>query len=180
MEDQVIRMIETQRILTSLRFDHWLNKELFTWQWWFLLAFLVLPYVALWKWLDRKRVYEVLCFGLLLAITATILDVLGSELTLWVYPKKLVPIIPRFVELDLASIPIAYMLIYQWFPQWKRFIAALILFSALGAFVVEPFFKWAQMYQPLTWKYVYSFPIYIMLGIGFKGVIEKIRPQKLS
>jgi len=180
MDVHVIRIIEVQRQLTAIRLNHWLNEEVFAWQWWFLLAFMIISYVVLWKLLDRKRVYEILCFGLLIAITATILDVLGNELTLWVYPNKLVPIIPRLIELDLASIPVAYMLIYQWFPQWKRFIWALILFSAFGSFVMEPFFVWAQMYQPLTWKHIYSFPIYILLGIVYKWVIEKIRPPGIS
>lgn len=53
-------------------------------------------------------------------------------------------------------------------------IITLTLLAAFGSFVAEPIFSWMKLYDLNWWKYIYSFPIYIVMGIGIKALTEKM------
>lgn len=166
------QIVETQRKLTALRYQRWKGYELLEPQWWLLLVLFVLPWIVWWKLVDRKRLVEIFLYGMLVEAISVTLDVIFGELVFWTYPYKLFPIVPRYVEFDLALMPVSYMLVYQYFPRWKPFILALTALSALFSFVGEPTAVWLGLYQPLIWKFYYSFPIYIIIGVYIKWLVD--------
>ncbi|WP_280771964.1 hypothetical protein [Salipaludibacillus daqingensis] len=54
--------------LFEMRLDKWLNHELFTFQWFLLLAVLIFPWFIWWRFVDKNRIVQILLFGALLSI----------------------------------------------------------------------------------------------------------------
>lgn len=42
-------------------------------------------------------------------------------------------------------VPVAYMLLYQYFRTWKSFILAQIIMALTYAFIGEPFCEWVKL-----------------------------------
>jgi hypothetical protein len=165
--------VEIQRELTSLRIEEWLRSGLFHFRWWFLLALFFVSIIAWWKLVDKKRLHEIsLCTALIIIITL-VLDELGEELTLWDYPIDIIPVFPPLTAIDLASLPIIYSLIYQYFGTWKSFLWATFIMATVFCFIFEPILVWGGFYQLLSWKYYYGFPIYSGMAIFIRFVVIK-------
>lgn len=60
------------------------------------------------------------------------------------------------------------------FFHWKSFILASIVMSIIFCFILEPAFIWIGVYQPITWKVYYGFPIYAFMSIAVKVLVNKI------
>lgn len=86
----------------------------------------------------------------------------------------LVPAAPPLVIVDLGVIPVVYMLIYQYFPDWKKFTIAISVNALLMAFIGEPIAVVLDIYQLNNWKYIYSFPLYIAMALILKWILIKI------
>jgi len=54
------------------------------------------------------------------------------------------------------------MFLIQIKSESNPYIKALI-FATISAFIGEPVAAWIKLYDPANWKYLYSFPIYIVL-----------------
>lgn len=63
--------------LRDVSLEHWLKEDLFSFNWWLLLAACILPFFIWWRLVDKGRFFEILAFGLLCAIFACFLDVVG-------------------------------------------------------------------------------------------------------
>ncbi len=144
----------------------WLTKVLFSWHWWLDVALVVLPW-ALWLIVRRRDLQRRLLFaGLVTALLATYLDIIGMSQGWWTYYTWVVPLMPEYLPWDLAVMPVTAMLFYQYKPNWNPWIKA-VIFGVFGAFVSEPIFEWIGIYRRIAWEYWYSLPIYIavyMLG----------------
>jgi H+/Cl- antiporter ClcA len=66
------------------------------------------------------------------------------------------------------------MTLYQWFPKWKAYIVAIIIFSLFAALVGETIFQWLGIYKLLKWRHIYSVPPYILLGVFVKAILQKL------
>jgi len=81
-------------------------------------------------------------------------------------------------------VPVAYMLLYQYFRTWKFFITALIIMALTYAFIGEPFCEWVELVYYLEWRYSYSFIYYIIVGIGTRALLLKLaslsKPQDFT
>lgn len=168
------QVLDAQNLCTDYQVQHWLRYELFTPQFWLLAAMLVLPWLVWWRLVDKKRLLEIIIYGLMIQTIATSLDEIGCQLNWWEYRYDIEPLFPRLIPMNFTVLPIAYMLIYQYYPQWKRFILMNTLAAALFAFVGEPLLISIDIYVMLLWKYWYSFPIYIMIAIFLKAVMQMI------
>ncbi|WP_305777687.1 CBO0543 family protein [Priestia flexa] len=101
--------------------------------------FLVVPWIIIWsKLVKRDIILEILLFGTIIIITTTLLDVVGLQYRFWDYPIAFLPIIPRAFPFDFSMVPVAYMLLYQYFRTWKFFIIAQITMALTYAFIGEP------------------------------------------
>jgi len=157
--------------------ESWKSDILFTWQWWLLAALAVIPWLVWWKVVDRRRIFEILTYGLLVMSVSTLFDAIGVENDLWEYHYQFVPLLDVFIVYDVSVIPVTYMLIYQYFHAWKSFIVSSIVISGMFAFVSEPLLAWLNYYQLLEWKYYYSFPIYTAIAIILKWFINILKKQ---
>jgi hypothetical protein len=165
-------ILAIQQNLHLLKYEHWRQYELFTWQWWTILGMLIIPWIVWWRLVDKSRTATILCYGLYLMIVVSALDLLGVGLQLWAYPITLIPTIPIAIPLNCGMMPVAHMLIYQYLPRWKSFLIAEIIVSALGAFVAEPLVEKVGIYLALHWHHIWSFPIYMMKAVIGKLLIE--------
>ncbi|MFK7696609.1 CBO0543 family protein [Paenibacillus sp. HJGM_3] len=163
--------------LTEMRAQYHRHHDLFTFQWWLLLALLVVPWIIWWKLVDKSRVREILLYGITLAIIIVILDDIGGELGLWSYPYQLIRFIPRLNPVDFSVLPVFHMLVYQYFRSWKSFFVANVIMAFLIAFIAEPIFSWIGIYDLDNWKYFYSFPIYIVIACFVRWCLELIHER---
>jgi len=167
-------ILEAQKHLHELEYQHWLQYELFADQWWALVGVLVIPWFIWWKLVDETRTRIILAYGLYILFVVTAMDWLGVTMQLWIYPIKLLPIVPSILTLDWALLPVIHMLIYQYFPRWQSFLIAETICSVLLAFVGEPFAEWFGIYFVLHWYHIWSFPIYLLKTIFGKWLIENL------
>ena|SRR5699024_2715685 len=168
-------LYEAQQYYFDVTYDRWINDVLFTFNWWFLLLILIVPLFIWWKWVDKTRIMEIVLVGLLIGILATFLDLTGIFLSVWTYNYTLIQFFPSFNPVNFSLLPVSYMLLYQWVPQWKWFIILLTFAAAFGAFLAEPLFIWMHIYDQTWWKHIYSFLIYIAMGIGVKALAMKMK-----
>lgn len=173
MDETVKELIALQQKFANLAIENWLSQSVFTLSWWFLVVFFVVPWLIFLKYLDRDRVLEIWCFGLLVIIITTFTDDLGSELCAWIYPIKFVPVGLLALPFDFSIIPVTSMLIYQYFHSWKTFCLATLCQAIIFAFVGEPISVWLGTVTYLKWNYLYSFIFYIVTGIVARFVIKK-------
>ncbi|RBW69652.1 CBO0543 family protein [Bacillus taeanensis] len=171
---------DLQYELTQLRIEHWLHQELFSFQWWILVFTFIVPWLIWWKLVDKKRIIEIMLYGIILMYIATMLDAAGTELKLWEYSYKEISLYNRLMAVNIGALPVIYMIIYQYANNWKRFIFVSVITAAAFSFVFEPFFQWIGIYNTYHWKSIYSFPIYILLGVLIKGLIEKCKKVESS
>ncbi|HWR56117.1 MAG TPA: CBO0543 family protein [Negativicutes bacterium] len=166
--------LELQKLLTDLRIDLWLQEDVFHFRWWFLLGLFFLSASVWCKVVDKSRLPKMVLFLVLTTIITLILDEFGEELTLWDYPTDILPVFPPLTAVDLASLPIIYSLIYQYFGTWKSFSLAAIIMAAVFSFILEPVLVWGGFYQLLKWKYYYGFPIYFAMALFIRWLVVMI------
>ncbi|MDP4146816.1 MAG: CBO0543 family protein [Bacillota bacterium] len=168
------KIFEMRKSVLHLTIEHWYSYELFTWQWWIKFVYLLIPIFIFFKLLDRKRIFEIMIYGLMLSLLSTVTDVVGVYYLLWDYSIRLIP--SGFFQVhDLFVIPIVSMLIYQYFTEWKPFIIANLIVGAIGGYLKEPLYMWVKIYKPINWSHTYSFILYFVIAIICRYVIDKIK-----
>jgi hypothetical protein len=173
MDETVRNLINLQQRYATLAIENWLSDSVFTWGWWFLVILFVMPWLIFIKLFDKDRMLQIWSFGLIVIIITSFTDDLGSELSAWVYPIKFVPIGLLELPFDFSIIPVACMLIFQYFNTWKTFTIALFSQATIFAFVGEPISVMLGTVTYLKWKYIYSFVFYIVTGVAAKFIIQK-------
>lgn len=141
--------------LAELRKAHFFQDVLWSYQWWILVASIIVLW-ALWViLLDRRHLRNILIVGLLAMGFALVLDDMGLSMTLWDYPYKIEFFSTRLSPVDMVILPVAFMLIYQYCRRWVPYIICCILFSAFASFIAEPLF--------VKTEHVYADPLEIHL-----------------
>ncbi|WP_371364927.1 hypothetical protein SRRS_54200 [Sporomusa rhizae] len=102
------------------------------------------------------------------------LEQVGFEHGIWSYPYKLLPEGAIVAYIDVSPLSVIYMLEYQYFPRWKKFIKAVIVTALVFAFIFEPILELIGLYLPLSWYHYYGVPIYILLPILMRLAVEKV------
>lgn len=170
----VINPVELQSKLTHLRFDEWLDADVFHVRWWILLILFAVDIWLWWLLADKKRLPEIVLFAAITSVMILILDEVGEEMTLWDYPTDVFPLFPPIASIDLACLPFLYALIYQYFKTWKSFVVLSAVMSLVSCFVFEPIFVWLKLYQMLNWKSWYGLPLYFAIGVLAKAILSLI------
>lgn len=168
------QIIEAQQKLTALHTEYCIKHELFQFQWWLLLAALVIPLIIWWILVDKTRFFQIAFLGCLAALVALEFDILGYEFGLWQYPHKLNYFGPRLGPVDVSVFPVTYMLIYQYFPNWKSYLVAAVVIALAFTFIAEPLLVYLGIYQLISWEYWYSLPIYFVIFILLKWFVDAL------
>jgi hypothetical protein len=176
-KDQLHDMQESHALF---EYQRWINENLFTWTWWFLLGMIIIPWLILVKLIDRKRAPLIWFFGLIVMIITIITDEFGADTGLWIYPTKLIPYSVFELPFDFSLVPVAQMLIFQYFSTWKSFSIALFLQALIFAFIGEPFSIWAGAVAYYGWNYFYSFIFYILTGTLTRAFVLRWTPKKVN
>ena len=173
-QDQLLNEIIQLKIkLRDLALQHYAQHEIFSWTWWIDVVLIIVPLILWWRIVDRNRLLNICVFGLIVNMIATFLDVTGTLYAFWEYPVYTLPHIPLMLPVDYVIVPVVGMVIYQKFAKWIVFILVCILASALMSFIGEPIAVLIRMYKLITWRYIFSFPIYIVIYIVAKFASDK-------
>jgi hypothetical protein len=167
-------ILQTRIKLRDIYLKYWLEYNVFSLSWWLMLILVISLWFIWWKRVDKARLHEIITYGAIVSLIATIIDIVGCEYVLWGYTADLVPLISPLLVTDYCFLPITYMLLYQYFTDWRSFITATTIVSALLAFIAESIAVLLDIYQLNNWKHLYSFPMYILLAIFFKWLLNKI------
>jgi hypothetical protein len=144
-------------------------------QWWLLLAFIIAPWLIWVKFIDKERKLEIVVVGLFVAIVTMLLDLVGYNLNFWDYLIQIILLVPEAFAFDLSMIPVAFMLLNQYFKTWKSYCIGLICMSVIYAFIGEPFCNLAMVIIYVKWKYIYSFVYYIVIGITVRAIVKNLK-----
>jgi hypothetical protein len=148
---EIINRLELEAF--QLNLEGWLKNELFTWEWWILVVFLISPWILWVKLAKGTKIMETILFGSLVIIPTTYPDALVIALEFWRYPVKLLPFTPRAIPFDMSMVPVAFMLLYQYFGTWTSFCVSLVIMSLVYAFIGEPLSTWLGLVNYVNWKY---------------------------
>jgi len=151
--------------------ENWLGAIVFTYQWWILVGLAIVPIVIWWRFVDRKRFFEILTYGLMAALVAGVLDAIGVETDAWDYKYDLVPLLDVLIVYDISVLPVTYMAVYQYCHTWRSFAIASIIVAFVFAFIFEPLLIWLDIYHPASWKHIYSFTGYFVLAVLLRWIM---------
>lgn len=169
-------IVDIRRKLRDMELQHWLNDDLFSFNWWLILVLTIVFWMVWFKVVDRRRLMEITFFGAMIVVASTVLDLIGVNMVLWAYPDRLEPLSPSLIPGDLVMMPVSYMIVYQYYGHHARpFLIATTLVGLTMAFGIEPLLAYAGIYEPLTWKYIYSFPIYVLLVWTMRAFVRKLQ-----
>ena len=119
--EELNRLNELQKELTTGWINYWNQYSSYNdWHFWLLVILTILPLVALYFFIDRKRMFHLGFFGFSVHILHSYLDVAAVQLGTWTYPYKLIPIFPISFAFDASLIPVTFMLVYQWTLNHKK------------------------------------------------------------
>ncbi|WP_174612828.1 CBO0543 family protein [Virgibacillus ihumii] len=177
--DLVRRMYETQETYGQLIRQNYFENVLFSFQWWFLLLITVLVWIIWVTLVDKKRLNIILLAGFIPSFMASIMDKIGLTTYLWSYSYHLLPSIEAY-SINLAIIPVGYMLLYQYVSKWKKYLIVLAVLTAFAVLVAEPVFVFLDIYTMHAWKHLYSAPLYFLVGVVTKCLVDKLAGQKYS
>jgi hypothetical protein len=161
-------MNDGYRQLSNDNIGYWVDySNLATWQFWFLLAMLLLPLVALYLFIDRKKALLIGFYGFNVHVWFHYIDTYGATNKLWSYPYKVIPNLPFSVALDTSFVPITYMLLYQWtVNKTKNYYLYATLWSACLAFILKPAlttFGLFRMYDGMNYFFLFLGYVVVML-----------------
>ena len=171
LHDQIIKAKEQ---LNDMFVEHYWETEIFSLAWWVSIVLVIVPLIVWWKVVHKKRLLEISVFGLLTNVVATFLDIGLSDHMAWEYPVRILPQMTLLLPVDYVIVPVVGMLLYQKYASWGKFLLAATIASAVMSFICEPLAVYIGMYRLLTWRYIYSFPIYIAVYAAIKYFTQRL------
>lgn len=171
---------KAKKHLSQLNWEYWRHENLFTFNWWLLVILTIVCFVVWWIMVDKSRLSIIMLYGRFVSGICLFGDLMGSQHMLWSYSTTVFPLVDPIVVTDAVMLPCIYSLVYQKFTTWGRFFIALIIMSTGFSFVFESVMVWMKIYVPHHWRHVYSFPIYIVIGLLVKWLVEKIKSKDCS
>lgn len=157
--------------------DYWLHHTFLHWEWWLLVLFTIIPWIAVWFMINKNRLYEILSYGLLVAILTAAFDSFGTNMVWWSYPHELVAMMPPLLPVDLSIIPCSMMLLYQYFNKWTSFLISNLILALFSTYIGEKAFSLLNFFQSITWKPIYSIFFYMVVAIVVKWSIQAINQR---
>ncbi|YCA46341.1 hypothetical protein M1E11_24960 (plasmid) [Bacillus sp. JZ8] len=172
------QLINQQNQLNDEKLHIWMDYTLFSWRWWFGFLLMVL-FIGFWiKFRKKESTHRLLYTGLFIAIFSSFLDMIGDFLGLWDYRYEVLPFTHNYFPWDLIVLPISMMTFIQIKPH-VRPITKAIIYAAIASFVGLPLLTWLGVYKPLHWKYIYSFPILILIYMAASYIASREKFKEL-
>ena len=159
-------------------YQHWISKEVFSFAWYFNIAFLLILYVVWIKLVDKKQLRNFLLFGSFIAVTAIFIDIIAITTGLWEYKVRLFPISPAPFPFDFTVVPILYMFVLQYTSSWRSYLIGSLLASGVFSFIVTPIYVYLGIKEYHKFNNVYMFFLIFVVTIIIKVIydwVAKIR-----
>ncbi|CAM4329550.1 CBO0543 family protein [Paenibacillus tarimensis] len=148
--------------------NYWMDySHLGTWQFWLSAAFMLIPLVVVYLYIDRSKVFHIGFFGYNVHTWFSHVDTFGVIHGLWEYPYQVIPFAPVSFMLDVSLVPVTYMLVYQWaINHGKSRYLCLTLLSAGFAFIFKPIMTSIGLFRLHEWmNYFLLFCGYLIIMI---------------
>ncbi|YCA41549.1 hypothetical protein M1E11_11945 [Bacillus sp. JZ8] len=183
--DQYWKEIDTtNEKLQSLLMSYWSKySDWNTWQFWFLLASLILPLILLCFMVDRKRIFELFFFGYTVHLLCTYINFILARSGYFTYKYFLIPQLSISLSITASIIPVGFLLLYQYYSDniRKFFLYALVL-SAIISFVLDPiegYLKLSELKKGMKLYHFFIIDIVVaLISYGFTKFLIKIRDGK--
>jgi len=137
-----------------------------TWQFWVLIAILLVPLVILYIKIDRSKVFLIGFYGYNVHVFFTFIDLYGINRGYWHYPYQVIPALPS-ISLDTSMVPVAFMLIYQWtLNNHKNYYLYAIITAAIFAFILKPILVSTglfRMYGEINYFHLFFGYVFVLL-----------------
>ncbi|MBP3952379.1 hypothetical protein [Bacillus suaedae] len=137
MQEQMLTNINNlEDDLTKAINQYWKAFSSFdTWQFWLACLMLVLPLIAFYFFVDRKKLFIICFFGYTYHVFLSYFDAFMNRHNFWEYPYFLFPFLTSNIAIDAALLPVSYLLLYQYvINNNKNFYLYSLLLSLLFAF----------------------------------------------
>ena len=144
MKNGQLDIIEQIRKAEIEQSNRWINywqefSNFSTWQFWVVLAMFVIPLIILILFIDRKKIFHLGFYGYSVHVFFTYTDAIGTVRGIWIYPYKLLPLLPSSITLDASLVPVAYILLYQYtLNRGKNYYISMVLLCLAFAFFLKP------------------------------------------
>ncbi|PAK42759.1 CBO0543 family protein [Priestia megaterium] len=169
---KIDHILETQVELKNAWLDYWQSYSSFgTWQFWVSISLLIIPLIALYVFMDKKRAILLGFYGYNVHAWSIYIDDFSVYHDLWFYPYKFLPILPMSVALDASLIPVLYILMYQFTSNNKKNYYLYLLGLSMGmAFVYKPIMEALGLFQ----LHRGTTPIHLFIAYLTVGLIAKV------
>jgi hypothetical protein len=153
-----------QKLLSS----YWHQYSDFgNWQFWVVLASLVLPLVLLYFTADRTRIFEVFFFGYTVHVLWAYTDIALGRTGYLTHTFFLTSQLPNATNITASILPVAFLLLYQYCTNHqKNFYLYTILLSAVFSFGLAPlehYFGFIDSGKGMSLYYIFLIDIGITL-----------------
>ena len=129
--------------VSSLMNSYWHeHSDWNNWQFWIILALLILPLIILMIKLDKGRPLQILFFGYTVHMLWTYTEIVLIRMGYMDHHYFLLPFLPQAIGLTSSFLPVSFMLVYQYcIKQEKNFLFWTAVLSAIMAFILVPIEK---------------------------------------
>ncbi|PKG23734.1 hypothetical protein [Niallia nealsonii] len=154
--------------LNSLYSSYWNQYTgIGAWQFWVVLASLVVPVALLYFLVDRRRIFELFFFGYTVHVLWSYTDIALGRSGYAVHKYFLLPILPNAMNITASVLPVGFLLLYQYCTNRnKNFYLYSVLLSVAFAFVfaqLEEFIGLLTLRKGMTHFYL----VLIDIGIAY-------------
>jgi hypothetical protein len=166
------KIYSMQQELTNYQTEYWkLYSSLNTWQFWFLIALIVLPLIALYILIDKDKIFLIGFYGLCVHMIISHFDKVAVRMGYWQYYHTVLPFLAFSLAFDIALVPAVLMLVYQWtLKHNKNFYIYSILAAFLLSIIWTPIFTSLgilQLYKGMNLIKIFAIKICVVLLARF-------------
>ncbi|MFZ3579212.1 hypothetical protein [Virgibacillus sp. DJP39] len=169
--------------LNSLIHAYWNDySNMGTWQFWIVVALLVVPLVILCFTVDKKRIFELFFFGYTVHILWTYVDIAIERYGYFVHTHFLTPIFPFASNMTASALPVGFLLLYQYCTNNnKSFLLYTLILSAVFAFgfaSMEESLGLLEFRKGMNHFYVFMIDVVIAyIAYSFTKIVIKIKER---
>ncbi|WP_419955282.1 hypothetical protein ACN6MT_06970 [Neobacillus niacini] len=153
--------------VNALYSDYWKEySDLGTWQFWVVLALLIIPLIILWFTIDRKRIFELFFFGYTVHILWTYFDIALGRNGYFVHKYFLTSVLPNATNMTASVLPVGFLLVYQYcINKQKNFYLYIAILSACFAFIfasIEQYMEFVEFRKGMNQFYLFLIDLVIV------------------
>ena len=136
-KEQVLE--NTLGVYLTLLKEYWYTHSFLSYQWWTMILITIIPWFIWWKFVDKKRLMEILLFGLLMMFTTVLVAPLEQNLNLLQFIQRIhwsltTPLYPY----EITILPVSFMFIYQYSKNWTSYVIGTLFLSCFLVFILIP------------------------------------------